>query len=51
LNVYATVEGAHELLLGSAKIAVDEKRALVLDSGRSRTKTAYFWVIAGIVRF
>jgi transposase len=33
-----------EILLGSAKIAVDETRAPVLDPGRGRTKTGYFWV-------
>jgi transposase len=35
-----------ELLLGSAKILVDETRAPVLDPGRGRTKTGYFWAIA-----
>jgi transposase len=35
-----------EILLGSAKIAVDETRAPVLDPGRGRTKTGYFWAIA-----
>jgi transposase len=35
-----------ELLLGSAKIAVDETRAPVLDPGRGRTKTGYFWAIS-----
>jgi transposase len=32
-------------LLGSPKIAVDETRAPVLDPGRGRTKTGYFWGI------
>jgi transposase len=35
-----------ELLLGSAKIVVDETRAPVLDPGRGRTKTGYFWAVA-----
>src|ERR1700733_3384504 len=35
-----------EILLGSAKIAVDETRAPVLDPGRGRTKTGYFWAIS-----
>jgi transposase len=35
-----------ELLLASAKIAVDETRAPVLDPGRGRTKTGYFWAIS-----
>jgi transposase len=35
-----------EILLGSPKIAVDETRAPVLDPGRGRTKTGYFWSIA-----
>ena len=35
-----------EILLGSARIAVDETRAPVLDPGRGRTKTGYFWAIS-----
>jgi transposase len=35
-----------ELLLASAKIAVDETPAPVLDPGRGRTKTGYFWAIS-----
>ncbi len=35
-----------ELILGSAKIAVDETVAPVLDPGRGRTKKGYFWAIA-----
>jgi transposase len=35
-----------QLLLGAAKIAVDETHAPVLDPGRGRTKTGYFWTIA-----
>ena len=35
-----------ENLLSSAKIAVDETRAPVLDPGRGRTKTGYFWAIS-----
>ena len=35
-----------EILLGSVKIAVDETRAPVLDPGRGRTKTGYFWAIS-----
>lgn len=34
-------------LLSSAKINVDETPAPVLDPGRGRTKTGYFWAIAG----
>src|SRR5512132_210534 len=33
-------------LLGSAKLLVDETTAPVLDPGRGRTKTGYFWAIA-----
>jgi len=33
-------------LIGSPKIAVDETRAPVLDPGRGRTKTGYFWAIS-----
>src|SRR6202795_459240 len=35
-----------ENLLGSSKIAVDETRAPVLDPGRGRIKTGYFWAIS-----
>jgi transposase len=35
-----------ELMLGSAKIAVDETVVPVLDPGRGRTKKGYFWAIA-----
>jgi transposase len=35
-----------EMLLGSARLFVDETRAPVLDPGRGRTKTGYFWSIA-----
>jgi transposase len=35
-----------ELMLGSAKIAVDETVVSVLDPGRGRTKKGYFWAIA-----
>ena len=35
-----------EILLGSPRLAVDETRAPVLDPGRGRTKTGYFWSIA-----
>lgn len=35
-----------EILLGSARLFVDETRAPVLDPGRGRTKTGYFWSIA-----
>ena len=33
-------------MLASAKIVVDETRAPVLDPGRGRTKTGYFWAIS-----
>jgi hypothetical protein len=35
-----------EQLLSSTKLFADETRAPVLDPGRGRTKTGYFWVIA-----
>jgi transposase len=35
-----------EDLLGSATLFVDETKAPVLDPGRGRTKTGYFWAIA-----
>jgi transposase len=35
-----------EILLGSARLFVDETRAPVLDPGRGRTKSGYFWSIA-----
>jgi len=39
-------ERLRAILLGSAKIVVDETPAPVLDPGRGRTKTGYFWAIA-----
>ena len=36
----------HEELLRSTKLFVDETTAPVLDPGRGRTKTGYFWVLA-----
>src|SRR5260221_3453501 len=35
-----------EILLGSARLFVDETRAPVLDPGRGRTKSGYLWSIA-----
>jgi hypothetical protein len=35
-----------ELILTSAKIAVDETKAPVLDPGRGRVKQGYFWAVA-----
>jgi hypothetical protein len=35
-----------EKLLGSSKVCVDETTAPVLDPGRGKTKTGYFWAIA-----
>ena len=35
-----------EVLLGSSRLFVDETRAPVLDPGRGRTKTGYFWTLA-----
>jgi transposase len=35
-----------EMLLGSPRLFVDETRAPVLDPGRGRTKSGYFWSIA-----
>jgi transposase len=40
------VSRLREILLGSAKLAVDETPAPVLDPGRGRTKTGYFWAMA-----
>ena len=40
------VERLRQILLGSAKLAVDETPAPVLDPGRGRTKTGYFWAMA-----
>ncbi|MEY9391900.1 hypothetical protein ABIF65_011506 [Bradyrhizobium japonicum] len=35
-----------ELLLASSKLCVDETPAPVLDPGRGRTKTGYFWALS-----
>jgi transposase len=35
-----------EILLGGSRLFVDETRAPVLDPGRGRTKTGYFWTLA-----
>ena len=35
-----------EMLLASAKLCVDETPAPVLDPGRGRTKTGYFWALS-----
>ena len=35
-----------EKLLGSSRLFVDETKAPVLDPGRGRTKTGYFWTLA-----
>ena len=35
-----------EIVLSGVKIVVDETRAPVLDPGRGRTKTGYFWALA-----
>ena len=35
-----------KMLLGSARLFADETRVPVLDPGRGRTKTGYFWTIA-----
>jgi transposase len=39
-------ERLKELLLGSPKIVVDETKMPVLDPGRGRTKSGYFWTIS-----
>lgn len=39
-------ERLREILLAAPKITVDETTAPVLDPGRGRTKTGYFWAIA-----
>jgi len=39
-------ERLRAILLSSAKLAVDETPVPVLDPGRGRTKTGYFWTIA-----
>jgi transposase len=36
----------HEILLKSPRLAADETPAPVLDPGRGRTKTGYFWALA-----
>lgn len=36
----------HEVLLATAKLFIDETRAPVLDPGRGRTKSGYFWTLA-----
>ena len=35
-----------QILLGGSRLFVDETRAPVLDPGRGKTKTGYFWAIA-----
>lgn len=40
------VEQLRQIILAAPKIAVDETPAPVLDPGRGRTKTGYFWAIA-----
>ena len=40
------VDRLGELLLGSGKLFMDETRAPVLDPGRGKTKTGYFWALA-----
>jgi transposase len=35
-----------EILLNSPRLFIDESRARVLDPGRDRTKSGYFWSIA-----
>lgn len=39
-------ERMKELLLASAQIVVDETKVPVLDPGRGRTKSGYFWTIS-----
>jgi transposase len=39
-------ERMRTILLGSAKLAVDETTVPVLDPGRGRTKTGFFWTMA-----
>jgi transposase len=40
------VERLRQIILASPKIAADETPAPVLDPGRGRTKTGYFWAMA-----
>ena len=41
-----SLQGAVKFILGSAKLAVDETPVPVLDPGRGKTKTGYFWAMA-----
>ncbi|MDT7953765.1 MAG: IS66 family transposase [Acetobacteraceae bacterium] len=45
-EVAPVVARLREMLLGSARLFADETRVPVLDPGRGRTKTGYFWTIA-----
>jgi len=45
-EVAPVVARLREMLLASARLFADETRVPVLDPGRGRTKTGYFWTIA-----
>ena len=44
-EIAPVVARLREMLLGSARLFADETRVPVLDPGRGRTKTGYFWTI------
>ena len=45
-EVVPVVNRMREILLSSARVFADETTVPVLDPGRGRTKTGYFWVVA-----
>ena len=45
-EIAPVVSRLKEILLGSARVFADETTVPVLDPGRGRTKTGYFWAVA-----
>ena len=45
-EIAPVVSRLREILLGSARVFADETTVPVLDPGRGRTKTGYFWAVA-----
>ncbi len=45
-EIAPVVSRLREILLGSARVFADETTVPVLDPGRGRTKTGYFWTVA-----
>ena len=45
-EIAPVVSRLKEILLGSARVFADETTVPVLDPGRGRTKTGYFWTVA-----